>query len=401
MSVLNDKKILLGVSGGIAAYKSIILLRLLKKNGADVQVIFTKSAHDFVTTLTFSTLSGRPVLTNFFDEEDNSKNWNNHIDLAEWADFLLIVPATSSTISKMATGNADNLLIATYMSMKSKVFFAPAMDLDMYKSPSTQKNIKTLVKNGDILINPGIGLLASGVSGEGRVEEPEIILDQLINFIKEKLIFNNKTFLITAGPTYEMIDPVRFIGNFSSGKMGFELAKKASNLGGKVYLISGPSNEEVKDENITIKRIISADEMLDECSKVFPKADICIMSAAVSDFKPSTKNQHKIKKEKSKKISLELVKNKDILKFLTTKKRKQQKVIGFSLETDNELKNATKKLKNKNLDAIILNSLNDEGAGFNFSTNKISFITSNYVKDFSIKSKKDVAKDILLEIFSL
>ena len=401
MSVLNDKKILLGVSGGIAAYKSIILLRLLKKNGADVQVIFTKSAHDFVTTLTFSTLSGRPVLTNFFDEEDNSKNWNNHIDLAEWADFLLIVPATSSTISKMATGNADNLLIATYMSMKSKVFFAPAMDLDMYKSPSTQKNIKTLVKNGDILINPGIGLLASGVSGEGRVEEPEIILDQLINFIKEKLIFNNKTFLITAGPTYEMIDPVRFIGNFSSGKMGFELAKKASNLGGKVYLISGPSNEEVNDENITIKRIISADEMLDECSKVFPKADICIMSAAVSDFKPSTKNKHKIKKEKSKKISLELVKNKDILKFLSSKKRKQQKVIGFSLETDNELKNATKKLKNKNLDAIILNSLNDEGAGFNFSTNKISFITSNYVKDFSIKSKKDVAKDILLEIFSL
>ena len=401
MSVLNDKKILLGVSGGIAAYKSIILLRLLKKNGADVQVIFTKSAHDFVTTLTFSTLSGRPVLTNFFDEEDNSKNWNNHIDLAEWADFLLIVPATSSTISKMATGNADNLLIATYMSMKSKVFFAPAMDLDMYKSPSTQKNIKTLVKNGDILINPGIGLLASGMSGEGRVEEPEIILDQLINFIKEKLIFNNKTFLITAGPTYEMIDPVRFIGNFSSGKMGFELAKKASNLGGKVYLISGPSNEEVNDENITIKRIISADEMLDECSKVFPKADICIMSAAVSDFKPSTKNQHKIKKEKSKKISLELVKNKDILKFLSSKKRKQQKVIGFSLETDNELKNATQKLKNKNLDAIILNSLNDEGAGFNFSTNKISFITSNYVKDFSIKSKKDVAKDILLEIFSL
>ena len=401
MSVLNDKKILLGVSGGIAAYKSIILLRLLKKNGADVQVIFTKSAHDFVTTLTFSTLSERPVLTNFFDEEDNSKNWNNHIDLAEWADFLLIVPATSSTISKMATGNADNLLIATYMSMKSKVFFAPAMDLDMYKSPSTQKNIKTLVKNGDILINPGIGLLASGISGEGRVEEPEIILDQLINFIKKKLIFNNKTFLITAGPTYEMIDPVRFIGNFSSGKMGFELAKKASNLGGKVYLISGPSNEEVNDENITIKRIISADEMFDECSKVFPKADICIMSAAVSDFKPSTKNQHKIKKEKSKKISLELVKNKDILKFLSSKKRKQQKVIGFSLETDNELKNATKKLKNKNLDAIILNSLNDEGAGFNFSTNKISFITSNYVKDFSIKSKKDVAKDILLEIFSL
>ena len=401
MSVLKDKNILLGVSGGIAAYKSITLLRLLKKSGAHVQVIFTKSAHDFVTSLTFSTLSERPVLTNFFEEEDDSKIWNNHVDLADWSDYYLIVPATSSTLSKMVSGNADNLLVATYLSCKSQVFFAPAMDLEMYKSISTKSNIEALEKKGDLLIKPGKGPLASGLSGEGRVEEPEKILEILTNHIKKKLIFCDKSFLVTAGPTYEMIDPVRFIGNFSSGKMGFELAKKASNLGGKVYLISGPSNEEVNDENITIKRIISADEMLDECSKVFPKADICIMSAAVSDFKPSTKNQHKIKKEKSKKISLELVKNKDILKFLSSNKRKQQKVIGFSLETDNELKNATKKLKNKNLDAIILNSLNDEGAGFNFSTNKISFITSNYVKDFSIKSKKDVAKDILLEIFSL
>ena len=401
MSVLKDKNILLGVSGGIAAYKSITLLRLLKKSGAHVQVIFTKSAHDFVTSLTFSTLSERPVLTNFFEEEDDSKIWNNHVDLADWSDYYLIVPATSSTLSKMVSGNADNLLVATYLSCKSQVFFAPAMDLEMYKSISTKSNIEALEKKGDLLIKPGKGPLASGLSGEGRVEEPEKILEILTNHIKKKLIFCDKSFLVTAGPTYEMIDPVRFIGNFSSGKMGFELAKKASNLGGKVYLISGPSNEEVNDENITIKRIISANEMLDECSKVFPKADICIMSAAVSDFKPSTKNQHKIKKEKSKKISLELVKNKDILKFLSSKKRKQQKVIGFSLETDNELKNATKKLKNKNLDAIILNSLNDEGAGFNFSTNKISFITSNYVKDFSIKSKKDVAKDILLEIFSL
>ena len=401
MSVLKDKNILLGVTGGIAAYKSITLLRLLKKSGADVQVIFTKSAHDFVTTLTFSSLSERPVLTNFFEEEGNSKNWNNHIDLAEWADFLLIVPATSSTISKMVSGNADNLLIATYLSIKCEVFFAPAMDLDMYKSPANKKNIETLVKNGDILIKPGIGSLASGMSGEGRVEEPELILDILKNHIKKKLIFKDKSFLITAGPTFEMIDPVRFIGNFSSGKMGYELAKEASRLGAKVHLISGPSNEQINDENIILKRIVSADEMFDECSKVFNDIDIFIMSAAVSDYKPSKKNHNKIKKDKSEKISVQLIKNKDILKSLASKKTKGQKVIGFSLETEDELKNATKKLKNKNLDAIILNSLNDEGAGFNLPTNKISFITSSYLKDFTVKTKKDVAKDILLEVFNL
>ena len=401
MSVLKDKNILLGVTGGIAAYKSITLLRLLKKSGADVQVIFTKSAHDFVTTLTFSSLSERPVLTNFFEEEGNSKNWNNHIDLAEWADFLLIVPATSSTISKMVSGNADNLLIATYMSIKCEVFFAPAMDLDMYKSPANKKNIETLVKNGDILIKPGIGLLASGMSGEGRGEEPELILDILKNHIKKKLIFKDKSFLITAGPTFEMIDPVRYIGNFSSGKMGYELAKEASRLGAKVHLISGPSNEQINDENIILKRIVSADEMFDECSKVFNDIDIFIMSAAVSDYKPSKKNHNKIKKDKSEKISVQLIKNKDILKSLASKKTKGQKVIGFSLETEDELINATKKLKNKNLDAIILNSLNDEGAGFNLPTNKISFITSSYLKDFTVKTKKDVAKDILLEVFNL
>ena len=401
MSILKDKNILLGVTGGIAAYKSITLLRLLKKSGADVQVIFTKSAHDFVTTLTFSSLSERPVLTNFFEEEGNSKNWNNHIDLAEWADFLLIVPATSSTISKMVSGNADNLLIATYLSIKCEVFFAPAMDLDMYKSSANKKNIETLVKNGDILIKPGTGSLASGMSGEGRVEEPELILDILKNHIKNKLIFSDKSFLITAGPTFEMIDPVRFIGNFSSGKMGYELAKEASRLGAKVHLISGPSNEQINDENIILKRIVSADEMFDECSKVFNDIDVFIMSAAVSDYKPSKKNHTKIKKEKSERMSVELIKNKDILKSLASKKTKGQKVIGFSLETEDELINATKKLKNKNLDAIILNSLNDEGAGFNLPTNKISFITSSYLKDFTVKTKKDVAKDILLEVFNL
>tara|TARA_Y100001970_G_scaffold154218_2_gene188832 strand:+ start:1936 stop:3141 length:1206 start_codon:yes stop_codon:yes gene_type:complete len=401
MSVLKDKNILLGVSGGIAAYKSITLLRLLKKSGAHVQVIFTKSAHDFVTSLTFSTLSERPVLTNFFEEEDDSKIWNNHVDLADWSDYYLIVPATSSTLSKMVSGNADNLLVATYLSCKSQVFFAPAMDLEMYKSISTKSNIEALEKKGDLLIKPGKGPLASGLSGEGRVEEPEKILEILTNHIKKKLIFCDKSFLVTAGPTYEMIDPVRFIGNFSSGKMGFEIAKQASSLGAKVHLISGPSNEIIDDENISLERIVSADEMYKACMKIFPSIDICIMSAAVSDFKPVKSFNNKIKKSSSKFNKIDLVKNKDILKDLSSIKKENQKIIGFALETKNELDNAKNKLKNKNLDAIVLNSLNDFGAGFNNNTNKISFITSNSIKDFDLKNKIYVAKDILLEIFNL
>lgn len=401
MSVLKDKNILLGVSGGIAAYKSITLLRLLKKNGANVQVIFTKSAHDFVTSLTFSTLSKRNVLTNFFEEDDESKIWNNHVELADWSDYFLIVPATSSTISKMVTGNADNLLIATYLSCKSQVFFAPAMDLEMYKSSSTKNNISTLEKKGDILIKPGKGSLASGLSGEGRVEEPEKILEIIINSIKKKLIFFGKSLLVTAGPTYEMIDPVRFIGNLSSGKMGFEIAKKAASLGAQVHLISGPSNEISDDENIILQRIISADDMYNECLKIFPKVDICIMSAAVSDFKPLKFFKNKIKKRTSKLNKIELVENKDIIKSLSSIKRKSQRIIGFALENDNELANAKQKLKNKKLDAIVLNSLNDTGAGFNSDTNKISFITSDSIKDFALKNKTNVAEDILLEIFNL
>jgi len=401
MSVLKDKNILLGVSGGIAAYKSITLLRLLKKNGANVQVIFTSSAHDFVTSLTFSTLSERSVLTNFFEEEEDCKIWNNHVDLAEWSDYFLIVPATSSTISKMVSGNADNLLIATYLSCKSQVFFAPAMDLEMYKSISTKNNISALQNKGDILIKPGKGLLASGLSGEGRVEEPNKILEVLKKYIKKKLIFNGKSILVTAGPTYEMIDPVRFIGNFSSGKMGFEIAKQASLMGAKVFLISGPSNETIDDENIILKKIISADEMHKECIKIFPYSDICIMSAAVSDFKPSKSFKNKLKKTSTKTLQLELEQNKDIIKALDSIKDKNQKLIGFALETKDELKNAKSKLKNKNLDAIVLNSLNIDGAGFNSDTNKISFITSNSIKDFPLKNKRNVAKDILLEIFNI
>ena len=401
MSVLKDKNILLGVSGGIAAYKSITLLRLLKKNGANVQVIFTSSAHDFVTSLTFSTLSERNVLTNFFEEEDDNKTWNNHVDLAEWADYFLIVPATSSTISKMVSGNADNLLVATYLSCKSQVFFAPAMDLEMYKSISTKNNISALQDKGDILIKPGKGPLASGLSGEGRVEEPEKILELLKKHVKKKLIFNGKSILVTAGPTYEMIDPVRFIGNFSSGKMGFEIAKQASTMGAKVFLISGPSNEIVDDENIILKKIISADQMYDECIKIFPEIDICIMSAAVSDYKPLKSYKNKLKKSSTKSLQIELKQNKDIIKTLGSIKDKNQKLIGFALETDDEIKNAKIKLKNKNLDAIVLNSLNVNGAGFNLDTNKISFITSTLIKDFPLKNKRNVAKDVLLEIFNL
>ena len=401
MSVLKDKNILLGVSGGIAAYKSITLLRLLKKNGANVQVIFTSSAHDFVTSLTFSTLSEKNVLTNFFEEEDDNKTWNNHVDLAEWADYFLIVPATSSTISKMVSGNADNLLVATYLSCKSQVFFAPAMDLEMYKSISTKNNISALQDKGDILIKPGKGPLASGLSGEGRVEEPEKILELLKKYVKKNLIFNGKSILVTAGPTYEMIDPVRFIGNFSSGKMGFEIAKQASIMGAKVFLISGPSNEIVDDENIILKKIISADQMYDECIKIFPEIDICIMSAAVSDYKPLKSYKNKLKKSSTKSLQIELKQNKDIIKTLGSIKDKNQKLIGFALETDDEIKNAKIKLKNKNLDAIVLNSLNVNGAGFNSDTNKISFITSTLIKDFPLKNKRNVAKDVLLEIFNL
>ena len=301
----------------------------------------------------------------------------------------------------MVSGNADNLLVATYLSCKSQVFFAPAMDLEMYKSISTKSNLEALEKKGDLLIKPGKGPLASGLSGEGRVEEPEKILEILTNHIKKKLIFCDKSFLVTAGPTYEMIDPVRFIGNFSSGKMGFEIAKQASSLGAKVHLISGPSNEIIDDENISLERIVSADEMYKACMKIFPSIDICIMSAAVSDFKPLKPFKNKIKKTSSKFNKIDLVKNKDILKDLSSIKKENQKIIGFALETKNELDNAKNKLKNKNLDAIVLNSLNDFGAGFNNNTNKISFITSNSIKDFDLKNKIYVAKDILLEIFNL
>lgn len=401
MSFLKGKNVLLGVSGSIAAYKSILLLRILKKEGCNVKVILTKSAIDFVTPLTFSTLSENQTYVNFVEENEDEKSWNNHVELAEWANYFIIAPTTSSTLSKMVTGNADNLLVATFMSYKSKVFFAPAMDLEMYKDDSNKKNIEILKDRGHYFIEPSSGFLASGMHGKGRLEDPELIFEFFKNTIKKELVFFEKKVLITAGPTYEMIDPVRFIGNFSSGKMGFSLAKKASELGAKVFLISGPSNESINGLDIEIKKVISADEMYDECVDIFPNVDICIMSAAISDYKPENLSKEKIKKDDHSYLNIKLTPNKDIISHLVKMKNKNQKIIGFALETNNELENAKSKLVRKNLDAIVMNSLNDKGAGFDFDTNQVTFITETKSTEFNLKPKDEISEEILIEILNL
>ena len=399
MSILSGKNILLGISGGIAAYKSTYLVRLFKKEGANVQVLMTPSSKDFVTPLTLSTLSNRPVFSDFFDEKDKNKLWNNHVELALWADIFLIAPATSNTLSKMASARADNLLLATYLSSKCPVYFAPAMDLDMHKNLANQENIKKLINYGKIHIPVNSGFLASGLEGEGRMKEPNEIISFIINNIKKDLKLINKKILITAGPTYEPIDAVRFIGNFSSGKMGFSLAKTAASLGAEVTLITGPTSLNIIDDNISIINIVTADEMFLETKKHFKSSDISILSAAVSDFKPKKRSENKIKKKDNNLLSIDLVENIDILKFLGEIKSKNQILVGFALETDNEIKNALVKIKNKNLDAIVLNSLNDQGAGFGHDTNKITFINnSGLVKKFELKSKIDVSKDIFNEL---
>ena len=400
MSVLEGKKILLGVTGSIAAYKSIILLRLLKREGADVQVIFSDSANNFVTQLTFSTLSEKKVLTDFF-EDDDKVEWVNHVELAEWADYMIIAPITSSTLSKLVTGNADNLLVATYMSTVCDVFFAPAMDLEMYNSESTKINIKSLVERGNIFIKPAKGYLASGLNGEGRLEEPENIFNILVDHISEKLIYNKKNILVTAGPTYEMIDPVRFIGNHSSGKMGHEIAKEAASLGANVVLVTGPTQINLRNNSIKVVNVTSADEMFEKCLSELKKMDYLIMAAAVSDFKPKKISKTKIKKNIKKTFNLELVKNIDIISELSKLKKPNQKVIGFALETENEIVNAKNKLEKKQLDAIILNSISDENTCFNSDKNKIHFITKSKTKKFKLKFKNEVAKDILHEIYNL
>ena len=399
MSILSGKNILLGVTGGIAAYKSTYLVRLFKKQGANVQVLMTPSSKDFVTPLTLSTLSNNPVLSDFFDPKDENKLWNNHVELALWADIFLIAPATSNTLSKMATARADNLLLATYLSSKCPVYFAPAMDLDMHKNLANQENIQKLISHGKIHIPVSSGFLASGLEGDGRMKEPEKIISFIINNIKKDLILLNKKILITAGPTYESIDAVRFIGNFSSGKMGFSLAKTAASLGAEVILITGPTSLNIIDDNIFVINVVSADEMFLEVKKHFKSSDISILSAAVSDFKPKNRSKIKIKKQNLDLLSIDLVENIDILKYLGDNKSNKQILVGFALETDNEFQNALSKIENKNLDAIVLNSLNDKGAGFGHDTNKVTFINKNgKTSKFKLKSKIDVSKDIFNEL---
>lgn len=401
MSILSGKNILLGISGGIAAYKSIFLLRLFIKKGANVQVIMTPSAKDFVTPLTLSTLSNRPVLSEFFDKKNKNAVWNNHVDLGLWADLFIIAPATSNTLSKMASARADNLLLATYLSSKCPVYFAPAMDLDMHKNSANQENIKKLEDFGKKHIPVNSGFLASGLEGEGRMSEPQEIIDFISQDIRKELKLYNKNVMITAGPTYESIDAVRFIGNFSTGKMGFALAKTASKLGANVTLITGPSSENLIDDNIKIINVVTADQMFAEVKKHFSFSDISIMSAAVSDYKPNNTVNTKIKKENQNILSIELVENIDILKYLGLNKSKEQILVGFALETDNEIINAKSKINKKNLDAIVLNSLRDEGAGFGHDTNKISYINSSgLIKKFKLKSKDKVSVDIFIEIIN-
>jgi phosphopantothenoylcysteine decarboxylase/phosphopantothenate--cysteine ligase len=399
MSVLSGKKVLLGVTAGIAAYKTANLVRLFIKCGCQVKVVMTPAAKEFVTPLTLSTLSKNPVLSSFTTDEDDEL-WNNHVELGIWADLLIICPATANSISKMSNGNCDNLLIATYLSAKCKVFFAPAMDLDMYKHHSTQLSISKLISYGNFLIPPAFGELASGLVGEGRMAEPEEIISFIETNFSEPLPLNGKTFLITAGPTFESIDPVRFIGNHSSGKMGFALAETASKLGAKVILISGPTNQKISDLSIELTLITSSDEMYEKVIAKYSNSDVIIMSAAVADFKPKITFNNKIKKS-NQTLSIEVEKTKDILSYLGEHK-KNQLLIGFALETENEIENAKLKLKNKNLDLIVLNSLNDEGAGFGVETNKITIISKdNKSINFPLKDKKSVSFDILNKIIEL
>ena len=397
MSILSGKNILLGVSAGIAAYKTASLVRLFIKSGANVKVVMTPSSKDFITPLTLSTLSKNPVHSSFTNEEDDNAVWNNHVDLALWADLLLIAPATANTLSKMSNGSSDNLLLATYLSAKCPVYFAPAMDLDMYKHPSTLRSFKLLSSFGNIMIPAAIGELASGLMGEGRMAEPEDIVFFIESSILGQLPLHGKKVLITAGPTFEAIDPVRFIGNHSSGKMGFELAKTSASLGAEVTLITGPTHQKVSHSLIHVLPVVSAKEMYDEVHKYFENVDVAILSAAVADYKPKQAASQKIKK-KDNTLTLELEKTKDILASLGEIK-KQQCLVGFALETNNELENAKAKLKKKHLNLIVLNSLNDKGAGFKSDTNKITLIDDKgNITEYKLKSKSEVALDILNEI---
>lgn len=397
MNPLSGKHIVLGICGGIAAYKSVTLLRLLIKAGAEVQVVITPSGKEFITPVTLSALSHKPVVSEFFSA--NTGEWHSHVDLGLWADCMVIAPATASTIGKMAHGIADNMLVTTYLSAKSPVFVAPAMDLDMMCHPSTVANLALLTSYGNHIIEPACGYLASGLEGKGRMEEPENIVRYLENYFSHTCDLSGKSVLITAGPTYEKIDPVRFIGNYSSGKMGYAIAEECASRGADVTLISGPVSITATHHRIRTIHVESAREMLAECEKVFPESDIAVMCAAVADYAPVNPSDHKIKREHQDVPVITLVKNPDIAATLGARKSDNQRLVGFALETDNETVNAEEKLKKKNLDMIVLNSMRDNGAGFGVDTNKVTIFNSDGSRvDVPLKSKREVAVDIVSEI---
>jgi len=397
--MLSGKNILLGVTGGIAAYKTANLIRLFKKSGANVQVLMTPYSKQFITPLTLSTLSEKPVYSDFSDV--NTGEWNSHVGLGAWAAIFIIAPATANSIAKMANGLCDNLLLATYLSAKCPVFIAPAMDLDMYRHATTKENLKKLLKIGVHIIDAQVGELASGLVGKGRMEEPEAILAVIIDYFKSGLPLAGKKVLITAGPTYEQIDPVRFIGNNSSGKMGFELARKAIEMGANVTLIAGPTKLTSPSNSIQRIDVKSAAEMNQEVQNNYKKADIIIMAAAVADYTPLVVARNKLKKTE-KGLQIQLIATQDILSSIGQVKSNKQLLIGFALETSNEIKNAKEKLSRKNLDLIVLNSLNDKGAGFEYDTNKVTLIDkNNKVEKCELKSKSEVASDIFNKIISL
>ena len=398
MMSLKGKRIVLGITGSIAAYKACVLIRELIKAGAEVQAVMTPSAKEFITPLTISTLTHKPVISEFFDRRDGS--WHSHVDIGLWADAMIIAPATASSIAKMANGVADNMLITTYLSMRAPVFVAPAMDVDMFSHTATQKNIKTLRSYGNIIIEPETGELASGLEGKGRMEEPAVIAKSLEAYFKSQNQLKGKRVLITAGPTYEKIDPVRFIGNYSSGKMGYALAEECAERGAEVELVSGPVSINLNRANIHITKVESAAQMYAAAANAFPKTDIAILCAAVADFTPRETKDVKIKREKGD-MAIQLVPTKDIAAELGRMKKESQFMVGFALETNDETNNAINKLKAKKLDFIVLNSLNDKGAGFSVDTNKITIISDTSKYEYSLKPKREVAKDIIDKICEL
>ena len=392
--MLKGKHIILGITGSIAAYKAAYIIRGLVKKGAEVQVVITPSGKEFITPLTLATLSSHPVISEFFSNRDGT--WNSHVDLGLWADVMLIAPATASTIGKMANGIADNMLVTTYLSCKAPVFVAPAMDLDMFAHPTTQQNLDRLRSFGNRIIEPASGELASHLVGKGRMEEPDKIIEALEKFFSEQQELKGKKIVITAGPTYEKIDPVRFIGNYSSGKMGYALAEACANRGAEVILVSGPVSLSTHHPSIKRIDVESADEMYEATVHAFQEANAAILCAAVADYRPENKAEQKIKREKDEELLLRLVANKDIAAALGSMKKDGQVLVGFALETQNGVQHATGKLERKNLDFIVLNSLSDAGAGFRCDTNKVSILERNgLITEYALKSKTEVAGDIV------